>query len=371
MAKDVGTAVVHGVEFLAGAVVGILEGAWQALVDIFKGAWELVKMAFEIFKAYLTGTMLQLGLDTVNKLKSFFEKLDAGQLVKTLGAYIAHRWTDATWYGRGEFVGQVIGYIALNVLLIMAIAGGSIGTLLARSAAAGSDIARVVMTLVKVVDVAQNPLKLLEGAGKGLAVSEEVAAKLKQGLPREAEIAAKAEHGATDAAKRLEGRTGPEIKSGVAEPPDPLIRGGQLSERQLRLKEKLAATADKMILIGKREVTATDLAALTKDTGLEHALVMLKDETRALVQMPSYKGGRLPANTKRLLMHSHPEDWGSGMAKFISKEDIESIISLKQEYSYMVTVDGTVYKFTTKTIPMSISDVVRELHPYHGWVGKR
>ena len=59
------------------------------------------------------------------------------------------------------------------------------------------------------------------------------------------------------------------------------------------------------------------------------------------------------------------------MARFISKEDIEAIVSLKQEYSYMVTVDGTVYKFTTKTIPMSIADVVRELHPYHGWVGKR
>jgi hypothetical protein len=57
VAKDVGTAVAHGAEFLAGAVVGILEGAWQALVDIFKGAWDLVKMAFEIFKAYLTGTM--------------------------------------------------------------------------------------------------------------------------------------------------------------------------------------------------------------------------------------------------------------------------------------------------------------------------
>jgi hypothetical protein len=70
-------------------------------------------------------------------------------------------------------------------------------------------------------------------------------------------------------------------------------------------------------------------------------------------------------------MHSHPDDWGSGMAKFISKEDIESIISLKQEYSYMVTVDGTVYKFTTETIPLSIGEVVREFHPYHGWVGKR
>jgi uncharacterized membrane protein len=140
----------------------------------------------------------------VDKLKGFFEKLDAGQLVKALGAYIAHRWTDATWYGRGEFVGQVIGYIALNVLLIMATAGGSIGVLLARSAAAGSDVARAVMVLVKVVDVAQNPLKLLQGAGKGLAVGEEVAAKLKQGLPREAKLAAKAEQGAEGAAKFAE-----------------------------------------------------------------------------------------------------------------------------------------------------------------------
>ena len=46
-------------------------------------------------------------------------------------------------------------------------------------------------------------------------------------------------------------------------------------------------------------------------------------------------------------------------------------VRLKQEYSYMVTVDGTVYKFTTKTIPMSIGEVVRQLHPIHGWVGKR
>jgi hypothetical protein len=183
-AKDVALGVLHGAEFLAGVVVGILEGAWQALVDVFKGAWELVKMAFEVMKAYLTGTLLKLMLETAKKVKDFFEKLDVKQLVKMLGAYIAKKWTSAGWFGKGEFVGQVVGYIALNVLLVVATAGGSVGALLAEAAEAGSDVARAVMALVKVVDVAQNPLKLLEGAGKGVTVSEEVAAKLKQGLVR-------------------------------------------------------------------------------------------------------------------------------------------------------------------------------------------
>jgi len=164
--------------------------------------------------------------------------------------------------------------------------------------------------------------------------------------------------------------SGPKIKSGVSEPPDPLLRGGQLGERQLDLDQKLAASPDKMVIIGKREVTATDLAALTKATGVEHAIVILHDNTRALVRMESYAGGQLPANTKRLLMHSHPDDWGSGMAKFISEADVEAIITLNQQYSYMVTIDGTVYKFTTKTMPMSIGEAVREFHPFHGWTGR-
>jgi hypothetical protein len=380
-AKKVGAAIVDGAEFLAGIFVGVLEGAWQALVDIFKGAIEMLKMAFEILKANLTGQLPELIVSTAKKIKDFFENVDFKAMAKALGKYIIERWENSGWFGRGEFVGQVVGYIAMNVLLAIATEGGSVGAVLAEAAEAGSELARAVMTMIKVVDAAQNPLKLLEGAGKGVTMSEEAAQKIKQGLAKEGQVAKQVEGGVQDAEKAVAktegavpkkagGKQGPEIKSGVAEPPDPLIRGGQLSERQLQLKAKLAAAAEKMIIIGKREVTATDLAVLTKETGLEHALVMLEDDTRALVQMPSYKGGRLPANTKRLLMHSHPDDWGSGMARFISKEDIESIVSLKQEYSYMVTVDGTVYKFTTKTIPMSIGDVVRELHPYHGWVGR-
>lgn len=99
-------------------------------------------------------------------------------------------------------------------------------------------------------------------------------------------------------------------------------------------------------------------------------MVILNDGKRQLVRLGSYKGGTLPANTKRLLMHSHPDDYGSGMAKLISEADVEAIVTLGQKYSYMVTIDGTVYRFTTTTIPFSVGEVVRRFHPLLGWVGK-
>jgi hypothetical protein len=69
-------------------------------------------------------------------------------------------------------------------------------------------------------------------------------------------------------------------------------------------------------------------------------------------------------------MHSHPDDRGSGMSKFISKEDVEALIILNQKYSYMVMIDGTVYRFTHNTVPYTVGEVVRRPHPIHIWVGK-
>ncbi|EDX70621.1 hypothetical protein MC7420_5996 [Coleofasciculus chthonoplastes PCC 7420] len=68
-----------------------------------------------------------------------------------------------------------------------------------------------------------------------------------------------------------------------------------------------------------------------------------------------------------LLMHSHPDDHGTGMAKFISEDDVNALVYLNQRYSYMVTVDGTVYRFTRDTPSCSVARIVRELK-YSGWV---
>jgi hypothetical protein len=54
------------------------------------------------------------------------------------------------------------------------------------------------------------------------------------------------------------------------------------------------------------------------------------------------------------------------MAKWISQDDVDALVDLNQRYSYMVTVDGTVYRFTKNTIPNSVGKVVRE-RKFSGW----
>lgn len=151
-----------------------------------------------------------------------------------------------------------------------------------------------------------------------------------------------------------------------------MARGTALDARQLALKLRLEVGSDDLgpglLKVGKREVTATDLAVLTRDSGHEHAVVILRDNTRVLVDMGSYSGGTLPEGTKTLLMHSHPHDWGTGASKLISSQDVQALLLLNQRYSYMVTTDGTVYRFTLDTVPNTVGDIVRQFHPVLGWV---
>ena len=168
-------------------------------------------------------------------------------------------------------------------------------------------------------------------------------------------------------------KKGVRVASGVAEDPSEFVlslRQGEITPRWQNFLARLASQDDfgiGLTEVGKREVTATDLAALTKITGHEHAIVILKDNRRVLIDIGSYKGGELPPNTKILLIHSHPDDYGSGMAKWISEDDVDALVYLNQRYSYMVTVDGTVYRFTMHTSPNNVGEVVRELR-YSGWV---
>lgn len=171
----------------------------------------------------------------------------------------------------------------------------------------------------------------------------------------------------------IKGKKGVRVASGVAEDPSEFVlslRQGEITPRWQNFLARLASQDDfgiGLTEVGKREVTATDLAALTKITGHEHAIVILKDNRRVLIDMGSYKGGELPSDTKILLIHSHPDDYESGGAKWITQEDVDALVHLDQRYSYMVTVDGTVYRFTKNTIPHSVGKVVRELK-YSGWV---
>ncbi|EDX70611.1 hypothetical protein MC7420_5986 [Coleofasciculus chthonoplastes PCC 7420] len=99
------------------------------------------------------------------------------------------------------------------------------------------------------------------------------------------------------------GKKGVRVASGVAENPSEFvrIRQGEITQRWQDFLARLAAQDDfgiGLAEVGKREVTATDLAALTALTGYEYAIVILTDNRRVLINMGSYKGGELPPNTK-------------------------------------------------------------------------
>jgi uncharacterized membrane protein len=160
---------------------------------------------------------------------------------------------------------------------------------------------------------------------------------------------------------------GPEIRSGAKEDPFDFYMNGKTGEmtpkqndlmRRIEAKDELGFGLTK---IGKREVTPSDLVALTNATGKEHAIIMTKDGQRVLVRMADYNGGTLPSFADKLLMHSHPNDGGSGVAKWVSPEDILAIKALNQKYSYIVTADGSVYRFTQKTVPNQQGELIREL----------
>lgn len=238
-AKDATTAFIHGLEFDAGLLVGVLEGAWLALVDIFKSSWELVTLIFKGLYAYFTGTLAELLISAAKTMKQMFEQLDAEKLLGKLGDYIVKRWTTAGWFGKGEFIGEIVGYIALNILLVVLTGGSSAALALARAAKGGSKLARAALAIVKVADTAQNPLQLLKGTAKGLKVgeniSEELVDEIKRGVERERTIAQKVEQGADEAEEAA--------KRGHAEPPgEPKLEAPKIPVRSQQVIAELDNT---------------------------------------------------------------------------------------------------------------------------------
>jgi hypothetical protein len=369
-AKEAVGAAVDVATYGAAFTVGLLEGAWNAIADLFQGAADMIELVAKTVYQLVTGNLGAIKatlIGWVDQLKAAWAGRD-----KIADDFMRQWESDDAWT-RGNFQGEVLGWVMMTALLILATAGSSS---LAVATGKWASVLRALRTVDALGDITTYVGQAARLPGKATAVLRR---KLDKGASEAAELADEVLEAEGDAARTAshaeeKGNSSherqPSVASGVEEPPEPVLRGGHLSARQVELDKRLEHAAEGMIEIGKREVTATDLAALTKSRGVEHAVVILQDGKRQLVRLGSYKGGTLPANVKRLLMHSHPDDFGSGMAKFISEADVEAIVTLGQKYSYMVTIDGTVYKFTASTIPMSVGEVVRKFHPILGWVGK-
>lgn len=249
----------------AGTTVGLLDGAYEAIRDLYKGSADLLRLGYELEKDALTQLRPVMEI-AAKKLIAFLEKfpnLDA--LTAAVGSYVAKRWEDSDQFGRAEFVGEVVGYIGMNVLLVIASAGESIG---AEIAEGGSDLSRVALAILKAVDDGANPITYIKPLAKGIKVPIEL---LTRSQPEEAVVranksAAEIEHGAEVANRVDNGRVAsPESRSPRKPTANPRIES---AAKHAGIELGTLTEAQQTIIdAGEREIASGDIvkAARTFD----------------------------------------------------------------------------------------------------------
>lgn len=132
-AKDVVGGAVDQARYTAGFMVGLLEGSYNAIVDLFKGAVDMVEAVLKIVWNLVTGNpggIKDMLMAWVDKMKLAWEHRGdiADEFLK--------KWNADSPWDRGLFQGEVLGWLAMTVLLILMTMGeaapGAIGSIALR-----------------------------------------------------------------------------------------------------------------------------------------------------------------------------------------------------------------------------------------------
>jgi len=119
-AKDVVSATVGGAKYIAGFMVGILEGAYNALIDLFNGAVDMVEAVLKIVWNLVTGNLgaiKDMLTGWVDNMKLAWEH--HGEIADEF----LKRWNAESVWDRGVFQGDVLGWVMITVLLILVTMG--------------------------------------------------------------------------------------------------------------------------------------------------------------------------------------------------------------------------------------------------------
>lgn len=108
--------------YAAGFTVGMLEGGWNAIVELFQGAADMIelvaKTAYQLFTGN-PGAIKATLLGWVEKLKvAWGHRGD-------LAADFMAKWESEDAWARGNFQGEVLGWVMMTALLILATSGAS------------------------------------------------------------------------------------------------------------------------------------------------------------------------------------------------------------------------------------------------------
>ena len=115
-AKKVWGWIVYAAAFIA----GLLYGAGESIYDLFAGIVELVKMVWDVGKSLLTGNIIQDAKELWENIK----KLD----LSAMATDFLNKWNADDPWDRGFFRGRVLGYVIIEVLMLI-FSGGILSAL--------------------------------------------------------------------------------------------------------------------------------------------------------------------------------------------------------------------------------------------------
>jgi hypothetical protein len=196
-AKDVASGVVDGAKYVAGFVVGILEGAYNAVVDLFKGAVDMVEAVLKVIWNLVTGnlgTIKDMLMGWVGKMKLAWEH--RGEIADEF----LKKWNAESMWDRGVFQGDVLGWVMMTVLLILVTMGEDAPAAVAGIVTRWPQLVKLLKTVDTLGDVTtyvgaaakavKLPVQAVKAVTRDAAQAERAAAKaMKAGTEGERELA--------------------------------------------------------------------------------------------------------------------------------------------------------------------------------------
>jgi hypothetical protein len=190
--------------FAGGFTVGVVQGAYSAAADVLGGAKELLAGIVDVVQALIADGLVDAAIGTARKVGAFFESAPAA--LRQLGARFEAQWHAEDSYDRGNFRGEVVGYVVTQLAVIIA-SGGTVAAALAAGGKWGP-----ILAVVRAADAAGDVFTYARQAGRVLG-------KLRGKLGKPAGAAGDAADEAGDAARRadrdLDGSTPPSVATNV------------------------------------------------------------------------------------------------------------------------------------------------------------
>jgi hypothetical protein len=143
------TGVLDAVKYAAGFVVGLIEGAIDAVKDLFKGAWEMIKAVAETVYNLVTGQLGRIWAMVTGWIHQL--KLLWANRAEVARDFM-EKWEARDAWDRGNFQGEVLGWVMMTVLLIIVTAGGATEAAIAQISGKWANIIKLLKLAQKAGD---------------------------------------------------------------------------------------------------------------------------------------------------------------------------------------------------------------------------